>query len=171
MEQLVRAKTLDGQSIEGCFCRHEFVKAATSLTEAEKAGGTPIPPPVTSSSSESGSGQTEPTEYVVIREAVQTLSTKEITVKSSDGREVKLNATVAVFTEIVQGSAKAFTGFTDKDGKKIFEGDKIRYQASISSFETYTVVFTEGKFTVSPAWLWGCNFTPFDKRKCTVIAQ
>lgn len=165
MEQLVRAIRADnGQSIEGCFCYHEFVKPVTSLTEEEKATGTPIPVPTTGIEGES----TEPSEYVVVREAVQTLETKEILV-TSGGEQVAVSAEVAVFTEIVTGSAKAYTGFVDKNNIKIFEGDKIRYQAGKSSFENYTVVFKNGEFTVSPAWLWGCNFTPFEQRKVEVV--
>ena len=165
MEQLVKATTVNGQPIEGCFCYHEFVKPATSLTDEEKAQGTPIPLPAP----EDGSQESlEPVEYVVIREAVQTLKNGEITV-TSGGEVVTVTTKVAVFTEIVTGSAKAYTGFTDKNDTKIFEGDKIRYQAGISSFETYTVVFSNGEFTVSPQWLWGCVHSPFEKRKCEVI--
>ena len=169
MEQLVRAVRADnGQFIEGCFCYHEFIKSAASLTDEEKAAGTPIPVPSTGNAEGDSGESLEPTEYVCIREAVQTLESREITVKSGDD-DVVITAKVAVFTEIQTGSAKMFTGFIDKNDVKIFEGDKIRYQAGVTSFETYTVVFNDGKFCVSPQWQWGCSFSPFEKRKVEVV--
>lgn len=164
MEFLARAKTLGGQLIEGCYCKHEFVKLAGELTEAEKAEATPVPlPPVSSEGGNTGAAQ-EPTHYVCIRDAIQTIGEKEMTVNDQT-----FNAAAAIFTEVATDSIKAFSGFTDKNDVKIYEGDKIRYQAGVSSFETYTVVFNNGEFTVSPQWLWGCNFSPFDKRKVEVI--
>lgn len=167
MEFLTRAKRIDnGQLIEGCYCKHEFVKAAEELTEAEKAEATPVPMPSANddASGDSGSEPQEPTHYVCVRDAIQTLGTKTMTVN-----EQTFEAAAAIFTEVDSDSIKAWSGFTDKNDVKIYEGDKIRYQAGVSSFETYTVVFSDGEFTVSPQWLWGCNFTPFDKRKCEVL--
>lgn len=164
MEILARAKRVDnGQLIEGRYCQHEFVKAAGELTEEEKAAATPVPlPPATGGGG--GAEPQEPTHYVVIRDAIQTIGEKQMTVNDQT-----FVAPAAVFTEVVADTIKAFSGFDDKNDVKIFEGDKIRYQAGVSSFETYTVVFNNGEFTVSPQWLWGCNFTPFDKRKVEVI--
>lgn len=162
MEFLAKAARIDnGQIIEGRYCQHEFVKAAADLTDEEKAAATPVP--VTQTSGDGGAAQ-EPTQYVCIRDAIQTVGEKEVTVSGQT-----FTARVAVFTEVDSSSVRAYSGFTDKNDKKIYEGDTIRYQAGVSSFETYTVVFSNGEFTVSPQWLWGCNFSPFDKRKVEVI--
>ena len=166
MDIKVKATALSGGEIKGHFCMHEFIKNVSSLTADEMAAGTPIPPPVVEGGD---TGATvEPTEYIVLREAVQTTGKGTMTVNNGT-EDVELTVSKAVFTEIVQGSAKMFTGFVDKNGVEIYEGDKIRHQNSPTGYEDFTVVFKEGKFTVAPEWLWGCNFSPFETRKVQVI--
>ena len=54
-------------------------------------------------------------------------------------------------TKIVHSNADRSTGILDKDGKEIFEGDKVRCDGEI-----YTVEFTRGAFRIGDLLLYSC---------------
>ena len=52
------------------------------------------------------------------------------------------------FIEVIPETVSEFTGLTDKNGKKIFEGDILKYKNFISKYNIGYVVYGTGCFSV-----------------------
>ena len=169
MQLNVRAKRKDtGAAIEGNYCRYYFIHSEADLTEAELETAIPLPAAETDINGNEVINELS-TEYVVIREAVQTMATQTIKIPNLEGEYVEITAELPLFTEIEAGSALSASGMLDKNGVEIFEGDTVKYHAGINDFERYEVIYNSGKFKTNPNWPWGCNFGCFESTKIEVI--
>lgn len=179
MRKVRAKKKAGGEYIDGYFCYAPFIKSVDDLTEEEQEQGVHLKLTGTYSTGTSlGTITSEDGEYLdgylmVVREAVQIIDPEAVleVVTPPNKATATASGSLPVFVEIVPGSARESTGFTDKNGQEIFVGDKIRYAASLQTFEEYEVVFSKGKFTTSPAWPWGCNFSPFESSRCQLVAE
>ena len=171
MRKVRAKKKAGGEYIDGYFCYAPFIKSVDELTDEEKEQGIPLV--LTSGTALGGGGETVEGFLMVIREAVQVIDPEAVleVVTPPNKATATASGSLPVFVEIVPGSARESTGFVDKNGQEIFLGDKIRYSATIESSEEYEVVFNRGRFTTSPAWPWGCNFSPFDPSRCQLVAE
>ena len=171
MRKVRAKKKAGGESVDGYFCYAPFIKPVDELTDEEKEQGIPLV--LTSGTALGGGGETLEGYLMVVREAVQVIDPEAVleVVTPPNKATATASGTLPIFVEIVSGSARESTGFTDKNGQEIFVGDKIRYTASLQTFEEYEVVFSKGKYTTSPAWPWGCNFSPFESSRCQLVAE
>lgn len=171
MRKVRAKKKAGGEAVDGYFCLAPFIKPVDELTDEEKEQGIPLV--LTSGTSLGGGGETLEGYLMVVREAVQVIDPEAVleVVAPPNKATATASGPLPVFVEIEPDSARESTGFLDKNGQEIFLGDKIRYSSTIESSEEYEVVFTRGRFTTSPAWPWGCNFSPFDPSRCQLVAE
>lgn len=171
MRKVRAKKKAGGEYIDGYFCYAPFIKPVDELTDEEKEQGIPLV--LTSGTALGGGGETVEGFLMVIREAVQVIDPEAVleVVTPPNKATATASGALPVFVEIVPGSARESTGFTDRSGKEICVGDKIRYTATLQTFEEYEVVFSKGRYTTSPAWPWGCNFSPFESSRCQLVAE
>ena len=169
MRKFRAKKKAGGEAVDGYFCYAPFIKSVDELTDQEKESGIPLV--LTAGTALGGDGEAVDGFLMVVREAVQITDPEAVleVVTPPNKATATASGSLPVFVEIVPGSARESTGFTDKNGQEIFVGDKIRYTASLQTFEEYEVVFSKGKYTTSPAWPWGCNFSPFESSRCLLV--